>query len=65
MRLFVHLSNVFGGASTYAPYKRIGEILEKRGDTHGALEAYNKSLELNLNQPPIIQARARMMDATR
>jgi len=48
------------GAVTPLPYNRIGEILEKRKDTKGALEAYTKSLEVEWNQPPTINAKARM-----
>ena len=42
------------------PWNRIGEILEKRGDRRGALEAYVKSLEIEWNQPPIMDARRRL-----
>jgi hypothetical protein len=42
------------------PWNRIGEILEKRGDAAGALEAYKKSLEVEWNQPPIMDARRRL-----
>jgi hypothetical protein len=42
------------------PWNRMGEILEKRGDGRGALEAYQKSLEIEWNQPPIMDARRRL-----
>jgi len=42
------------------PWNRIGEILEKRGDKRGALEAYVKSLGIEWNQPPIMDARRRL-----
>ncbi len=42
------------------PWNRIGEILERRGDPAGALEAYKKSLETEWNQPPIMEARRRL-----
>ena len=49
------------GPRTPLPYNRIGEILERRKDHRGALDAYSKSLEIEWNQPPIIQARSRLM----
>jgi hypothetical protein len=42
------------------PWNRIGEILERRKDLAGALEAYKKSLETEWNQPPIMEARRRL-----
>jgi hypothetical protein len=48
------------GATTPLPYNRIGEILEKRKDFRGALEAYTKSIEIEWNQPPTIEAKSRM-----
>jgi len=48
------------GLPTYMPWNRYGEILEKRGDLRGALEAYKKSLEIEWNQPPIIEAVRRL-----
>jgi hypothetical protein len=48
------------GAATPLPYNRIGQILEKRKDFKGALEAYTKSLAIEWNQPPIIEAKSRM-----
>jgi hypothetical protein len=42
------------------PLNRTGEILEKRGDVRGALEAYVKSLELEWNQPPVMDAIRRL-----
>ena len=38
------------------PWRRIGEILEKRKDLRGALEAYKKSLQIEWNQPPTMEA---------
>jgi hypothetical protein len=51
---------VLAGAATPLPYNRIGEILEKRKDFKGALEAYTKSLKVEWNQPPIIEAKKRL-----
>jgi hypothetical protein len=51
---------VQAGASTPLPYNRIGEILEKRKDYKGALESYTKSLKVEWNQPPIIEAKKRL-----
>jgi hypothetical protein len=48
------------GAKTPLPYNRIGQILEKRKDYKGALAAYSKSLEIEWNQPPIIEAKSRL-----
>ena len=48
------------GASTPLPYNRLGEILEKQKDDRGALEAYIRSLQVEWNQPPIIEARKRL-----
>jgi hypothetical protein len=48
------------GANTPLPYNRIGEILESRKDYKGALEAYSRSLKIEWNQPPVMEARGRM-----
>jgi hypothetical protein len=48
------------GAKTPLPYNRIGEILEKRKDNARALEAYQRSLQIEWNQPPIIEAKKRL-----
>jgi beta-galactosidase len=48
------------GATTPLPYNRIGDILERRKDYKGALAAYTKSLEIEWNQPPAIEAKARL-----
>ncbi len=48
------------GAKTPLPYNRLGELLEKRRDYRGALEAYVRSLQVEWNQPPIIEARKRL-----
>ena len=42
------------------PWNRIGEILEKRKDTRGALDAYKRSLRIEWNQPPIMEAVKRL-----
>ena len=49
------------GPRTPLPYNKVGAILERNGDNKGALEAYTKSLEVEWNQPPIIEAKARLM----
>jgi Tfp pilus assembly protein PilF len=49
------------GPRTPLPYNKIGEILERRKDDKGALDAYAKSLEIEWNQPPIIEAKSRLM----
>ena len=49
------------GPRTPLPYNKIGAILDRRGDEKGALEAYTKSLEVEWNQPPIIEAKSRLM----
>lgn len=51
---------IAAGASTPLPHNRVGEILEKRKDFKGALEAYTQSLKVEWNQPPIIEAKSRM-----
>jgi hypothetical protein len=48
------------GALTPLPYNRTGQILEKRQDYQGALDAYRKSLQIEWNQPPIIEAKTRL-----
>ena len=45
---------------TPLPYNKIGQILEKQNDLAGALDAYAKSLEVEWNQPPIIEAKSRL-----
>lgn len=42
------------------PWNRLGELLEKRKDYKGALRAYRRSLEVEWNQPPVIEAKTRM-----
>jgi len=42
------------------PWNRIGEILESRKDFRGALDAYKKSLQIEWNQPPIMDAVRRL-----
>jgi predicted negative regulator of RcsB-dependent stress response len=51
---------IAAGAATPLPYNRTGEILEKRKDFKGALDAYTKSLAVEWNQPPIIEAKSRV-----
>jgi hypothetical protein len=46
---------------TPLPYNKIGQILERQGDAKGALDAYTRSLEIEWNQPPIIEAKTRLM----
>lgn len=48
------------GALTPLPWNRIGQILEKRKDYKGALDAYTRSLKIEWNQPPILEAKARV-----
>jgi tetratricopeptide (TPR) repeat protein len=48
------------GARTPLPWNRLGEILEKRKDYKGALEAYTQSLKVEWNQPPALEAKARL-----
>jgi hypothetical protein len=48
------------GAKTPLPYNRIGEILEKRKDNQRALDAYQRSLQIEWNQPPVIEAKKRL-----
>ena len=51
---------VQAGATTPLPYNRIAQILEKRKDFKGALDFYTRSLKVEWNQPPIIEARKRL-----
>ena len=46
---------------TPLPYNKIGEMLERQGDLKGALDACTKSLEVEWNQPPIIEAKSRLI----
>ncbi len=48
------------GLPAPTPWNRYGEILEKRGDRRGALAAYKKSLEIEWNQPPVMEAVRRL-----
>jgi len=48
-------------AQTPLPYNKIGEILERRGDDQAALDAYTRSLDIEWNQPPVIEAKARLV----
>jgi hypothetical protein len=51
---------VQAGAATPLPYNRLGEIMEKRKDYKAALDFYTKSLKVEWNQPPIIEAKKRL-----
>jgi hypothetical protein len=51
---------VQAGAATPLPYNRLGEIMEKRKDYKTALDFYTKSLKVEWNQPPIIEAKKRL-----
>jgi hypothetical protein len=48
------------GARTPLPYNKIGQMLERQGDLKGALDAYTKSLAVEWNQPPTIEAKSRL-----
>jgi hypothetical protein len=48
------------GAVSPHPFNRIGEILEKNGEPRGALEFYKRSLQVEWNQPPVIDAVRRL-----
>lgn len=48
------------GPRTPLPYNKAGALLERRQDWAGALAAYRKSLEVEWNQPPILEARGRL-----
>lgn len=48
------------GPNTYVPYNRIGQIYEARKQYKQALEAYTRSLQIEWNQPPTIEAKSRM-----
>ena len=45
---------------TPLPWNRLGQIFEKRKDYKGALEAYTRSLKVEWNQPPAIEAKVRL-----
>jgi len=51
---------VLYGATSPIPYNRIAEIVEKRKDLRGALEFYTRSLQVEWNQPPVIEAKRRL-----
>ena len=48
------------GAKTPHPYNRIDQILERRKDDKGALEAYTRSLQIEWNRPPVIEAKSQL-----
>jgi len=43
----------------------MGEIYEKRKQTGPALEAYKQSLEIEWNQPPVMEAIRRLEESRR
>ena len=51
---------IAAGPRTPLPYNCVGAILERRQDWAGALAAYAKSLEVEWNQPPILEAKSRL-----
>jgi hypothetical protein len=51
---------VRNGAVVPLPYNRVAEMLEKKKDLRGALEFYTRSLQVEWNQPPVIEARKRL-----
>ncbi len=51
------------GAVVPLPYNRIAEMLEKKNDLRGALEFYTRSLQVEWNQPPVIEAKKRLQAA--
>jgi hypothetical protein len=51
------------GPRSPLPWNRTGEILEKRRNLQGALEAYKKSLAIEWNQPPVMDAVRRLEGA--
>ena len=48
------------GALSPLPYNRIGQVYEARKQYKQALEAYTRSLQIEWNQPPTIEAKSRM-----
>jgi hypothetical protein len=58
--LAVYQAWTAAGANTPLPYTRAGQILEDRKQYKGALDAYTRSLKIEWNQPPIIEAKSRM-----
>jgi hypothetical protein len=53
---------VRNGAVVPLPYNRVAEILEKKKDLRGALESYTRSLQVEWNQPPVIEAKKRLQN---
>ena len=51
---------VRNGAVVPLPYNRIAELLEKKKDRRGALDFYTRSLSVEWNQPPVIEAKRRL-----
>jgi hypothetical protein len=64
-RLELYQTWVDNGAIVPLPYNRVAEILEKRKDTRGALEFYTRSLQVEWNQPPVIENKKRLGAALR
>jgi tetratricopeptide (TPR) repeat protein len=59
-KLAVYRAWTTAAAPTPLPFNRLGELLERRKDFKGALEAYTQSLRVEWNQPPIIEAKSRL-----
>ena len=59
-RLAVYRAWIAAGTRNPRPLNRVGEILEKREDYRGARDAYTRSLKLEWNQPPILEAKSRV-----
>jgi len=62
-KLAVYRQWAEAGAVSPVPYNRLGELLERRKEYPGALEAYRRSLEVEWNQPPVIEAVRRLEKA--
>jgi hypothetical protein len=62
-RLELYQMWVDNGAIVPLPYNRVAEILEKRKDIRGALEFYTRSLQVEWNQPPVIENKKRLAAA--
>lgn len=59
-RLELYQAWVHNGTIVPLPYNRIADILEKRKDLRGALEFYTRSLQVEWNQPPVLDAKRRL-----
>lgn len=58
--LAFYRSWVRNGATVPLPYNRIAQILEARKDLNGALEYLTRSLQVEWNQPPVIEDKKRL-----